>query len=221
MTTYHGKLVLPGNVSEYTGTPVIYDPWNETFVSVDWVQEENSMDITLESRKSLAVIITEEAQQLIASHSSQVSYIINKGTEVTLTEFTRSTCKALDYPSFTGSKLVSLPDDVQQEEKDFGGFIRYEADFQATAGQQVVVAIEEAAEAIEVFVNGNSAGYQITPGYYFDVTPFLQEGENHLVIEQATTLGLSAGSGKMEQRMRGAAHAITGLSGTVKLYTLA
>ena len=51
-----------------------------------------------------------------------------------------------------------------------------------------VEAAKDAAEAVEVFVNGVSAGIQIVPAFRYDIAGLVKEGSNTLAIEVATTL---------------------------------
>ena len=46
----------------------------------------------------------------------------------------------------------------------------------------------KAAEGVEVFVNGVSAGIQIAAPYRYDLSGLMKEGKNELRIEVATTL---------------------------------
>ena len=39
-----------------------------------------------------------------------------------------------------------------------------------------------------MFINGHSLGIQVAPPFRYEVTPYLQTGENSIVIEVATTL---------------------------------
>lgn len=196
--TYRGILKLPAE-----GKHVGYDAWNQQFLALD-----DEIHLELDPRKSLIILFTEEEFKTVR----EPEYVRKEE----LTEFRRSVCKAADYPSFGEAKPVTLPDNVQREDKKFGGFIRYETHFTAKAGVPVLVELEDAAEAIEVFVNGHSAGIQITPGYRFDVSEYIEDGDNLLVIEQATTLGLANGGG-MAAKMSGKPHAVTGLEHPVVL----
>ncbi len=104
----------------------------------------------------------------------------------------RSLCGAIEYPSFSEEKEVSLPDFVEREKPDFGGFVRYEKSFELTgaesASDKIILEITDAAEAVEVFVNGVSAGIQIVPAFRYDIAGLVKEGSNTLAIEVATTL---------------------------------
>ena len=92
-------------------------------------------------------------------------------------------------------------------DKTFSGFIRYETRFTGPAQK---LEITDAYEAVEVFVNGKSAGIQVVPPFRFDLRGLAQDGENTLVIEIATTL----------ERERGDIEnaAPTGITGKVALY---
>ena len=83
---------------------------------------------------------------------------------------------------------VSLPDRLAVEQPEFSGFARYETAFPGTAGQTVLLEIEDAAEGVEVFLNGTSLGIQIVPPFRYDLSGLIRTGENRLAIEVATTL---------------------------------
>ena len=55
-------------------------------------------------------------------------------------------------------------------------------------GEGLLLEISKAAEGVEVFVNGVSAGIQIAAPYRYDLSGLVKEGENELRIEVATTL---------------------------------
>ncbi len=70
-----------------------------------------------------------------------------------------------------------------------------------------------------MFLNGKSLGVQVVPAYLFDLTENIIKGENHLVIEVATTLERERAKypnslGKTEE-----ATCPSGITGEVKLYT--
>ena len=66
--------------------------------------------------------------------------------------------------------------------------MRYRATFEAKKQNRFVLVIDNAAEGVEVFVNGVSAGIQIVPVFRYDLSGLVKDGENELVIEVATTL---------------------------------
>lgn len=70
--------------------------------------------------------------------------------------------------------------------------IQYDLSFALTgaerASDKIILEITDAAEAVEVFVNGVSAGIQIVPAFRYDIAGLVKEGSNTLAIEVATTL---------------------------------
>ena len=83
---------------------------------------------------------------------------------------------------------MSLPDHLEEEEPLFSGFVRYEKKIQLTDPAHAILEISDAAEGVEVFLNGKSLGIQIVPTYVYDLSDAAVQGENELVIEVATTL---------------------------------
>ncbi len=124
-----------------------------------------------------------------------------------LTGFSQSVCKALDYPNFGPAAEIAKPASYALTDKKFSGFIRYETRF---TGRAQLLEITDAYEGVEVFVNGQSAGIQVTPPYRCDLRGLTQDGENSLVIEVATTLERERGNIKSA--------APTGITGEVALY---
>lgn len=104
-----------------------------------------------------------------------------------LTQWKRSTCRAIDYPAFGPARPITLPDPLDREEPDFSGFVRYERTITST-GEKTVLEITDAYEGVEVFVNGQSLGIQIVPPFRYNLTHYLHQGENQLAIDVATTL---------------------------------
>ena len=129
------------------------------------------------------------------------------------------------YPDFgpeDGAVEVSLPDHLEEEKKTWSGIARYENALEAEAGKRYLLTISDAGEAVEVFVNGKSLGYQIVPEYQFDLTEAVKPGQNAVRIEVATTLEreMSTTPDRMDVLMGKdtTPHCASGLNGTVKLY---
>ena len=64
---------------------------------------------------------------------------------------------------------------------------------------------------MELFVNGASQGIQILPPFLYDITEAVQDGENDIRIEVATTLERERGANKGKQ-------APIGIYSAVKVY---
>lgn len=149
------------------------------------------LKLHLEPRKSLILFFDEaetEPAEGIEQCLEEISHASQAWRQLPLNNWSRSTCDAISYPAFGVGKQVSLPDLVEKELPDFGGFIRYEKTITLSALHSALLEITDAAEAVEVFINGVSAGIQIVPTFVYDLSKLLKEGENELRIEVATTL---------------------------------
>ena len=193
---YCGVVTVPAK-----GYCYAYDAWANAVLPLSGAGSANGTDvpILLEPRKSLFIVF---------------------GHEVQLSGWTRSTCESLAYPKFNEAKPVVLPDHLAEEQPMFSGFVRYETVFTADAGSRYILDISDAAEGVEVFVNGRSAGIQIVPRYRFDLSALVTPGKNALAIEVATTL-----ERKCFPMLTGMKKMITpppaghsGITGTVALY---
>jgi hypothetical protein len=98
--------------------------------------------------------------------------------------------------------------------------VRYENPFLTHGDEKIVLEVTDAAEGVEVFVNGHSAGIQIVAPYFFDISSLVIEGENTLVIEVVTTLEREAVHlyGINAQMGENKISSLSGITGYVKLY---
>ena len=150
----------------------------------------------------------------------------------------RSFCENLKYPDFGPEKEVVLPDTLAEEEPLFSGIVRYgnrivlpAAEDQAcedcsqktlngrkASDVRYLLAAEDAAEALEVFVNGKNLGIRIAPPFRYDLTEALVPGENTVVLEVATTLEREASQFPGMFGMKMEPKCGSGLTGEVRLY---
>ena len=65
----------------------------------------------------------------------------------------------------------------------------YRRRLEVAAGASVFLRLPEVVDAVEVFINGQSAGRTAWPPYVFDLTDLLHGGENDLEIRVSNTLG--------------------------------
>lgn len=100
----------------------------------------------------------------------------------------RSICRSIDYPAFKEKKTVEIPDNLAEEWPDFSGFVRYENQIVWEKGTRFLLEIQNASEGVKVFVNSVSSEIQVASPFRYDLTDFMKEGENEIVIEVATTL---------------------------------
>lgn len=169
---YRGEISLP-----VAGPYYEYDAWENTTYAVSW--KENRITVCVEPRKSLIVICGDRkcAARTVAS-----------GKRTELRSWTRSVCTSLCYPDFTDRKQVILPDSVNAEDRYYVGFARYETDVDIPDGAGYTVEITGENTAVELFVNGVSAGIQVVSPYVYDISGLIRKGNNSLRIETASTL---------------------------------
>lgn len=138
-----------------------------------------------------------------------------KGQELPLRGWKRSLCAGVEYPAFGPAVPVELPDQLAQELPEFSGYARYETAFQLGEAGPLVLELSDAAEGVEVFLNGESQGLQIAPPFRYELRG--QAGKNLLAIEVATTLerhchAIQAGGPDREPCCG------SGLTGTARLF---
>lgn len=170
-----------------------YDAWENRLHGANYNGEE--LKLELEPRKSVFLILDREDQRNEPEENRLFTSLVTEKLKHGRWEaselrsgWKRSICRSIDYPAFADRKTIELPDCLEEEEKLFSGFVRYENIFYAQEGQEIILEITDAYEGVEVFVNGRTLGIQIVPVYRYDLSDVLQTGENTLVIEVATTL---------------------------------
>lgn len=97
---------------------------------------------------------------------------------------------AKEYPSFRDQQTICTPRDIDLKYKDFSGTIRFETslmlDVEPDPSSELF--IEDANEAVEVWVNKTYIAMKICPPYRFSIGPSLQKGQNIIRIEVTNTL---------------------------------
>lgn len=210
--TYKGVVAFP-----IKGNCYAYNAWDNRLERVEAIPSENGTKILVEihPRKSLIIMFDDAKEELLFEP------IKTAGTELELQRnWTRSICRSIEYPNFKEEKEVKLPDQLAEEKPEFSGLVRYENSFLSQGDEKLVLEVTDAAEGVEVFVNGVSAGIQIVPPYHFDISALVKNGENRLVIEVATTLEretvhLYAINNRMTENK---ISSLSGITGHVKLY---
>ena len=127
--------------------------------------------------------------------------------------WTRSVCKAIDYPCFTHESAIDRFLPYSDLDPAFSGLIAYDCNFSLEAHEKperALLKITAAGEDVELFLNGVSLGIQVLQPFVWDVTANLRPENNHLRVEVATTLERETGANPENQ-------APTGLFGHVQL----
>ena len=74
--------------------------------------------------------------------------------------------------------------------EEITGTVRYEGMlWKNREASSLILDLGNAYETAEVFINNISVGVRICKPYRFDLTSFLQEGQNQIVVEVTNTLG--------------------------------
>lgn len=213
---YHGRIVIPR-----TGKCAVYRAEFHRLERAEISCRNGStiLEASIPTRQSLILLFDEFAEEELLIPFRTLAA---QGRELAVNgPWIRSICKSMEYPNFTEAKQVRLPDIVSKEKPKFSGMIRYENTFTVTKpGVRMLLEITDAYEGVQVFVNGKSAGIQVVPVYYFELTELLKTGENQLVIEVSTTLERERRAGKespLELLQRRKVMQPTGITGIVKL----
>lgn len=207
-----GRLTLPG----LNGPCYWYDPWFNRCEPADAQDTPDGLAVQIEvAPLKPKVLVPGTPPEGVTLYTAP-----GTGAEIPLTGWTRAICEGAAYPQFGPAVPVTLPDALAAEQPGFSGFVRYETRFALDAPANLRLCISDAAEGVEVFLNGKSAGIQIAPPFAYDLTG--RAGENVLVIEVATTLErqcypLLEGYRKLMAPVPAGG---SGLTGTAKLYSL-
>lgn len=160
----------------------VYDAWENQLENLE--QSGSVVQIKITPGKSLCIIpkpnmgVLRPNADLAAYQKSDFS-----------TGWVRRQCESLQYPGFTNSVQTNLPDQLAKEQPEFSGFVRYEKPLYVRKSYiSCLLIVEDAAEGVEVFVNGRSLGIQISSPFQYEIGKDLQQGENSICIEVATTL---------------------------------
>ncbi len=176
--------------TELDGEVYLYDAWDNCIEPVE--MEERALKLEIEPLKSRIVVFDHTAASEEVENVKKEKIYDRPEEKKEKLEFSgkwkRSICTSVEYPAFVKEKEIKLPDCLAEEEPEFSGFVRYENTLEVKKGDQVYLEITDAHEGVEVFVNEVSLGIQIVPVYRFDLSDKLEDGENRIRIEVATTL---------------------------------
>ena len=188
----------------------VYDPWDNACREALWAEEQVALRV--EPLKSFFLVS--------GGCDGAFARQVKAGEEIPLTGWQRSTCEGAEYPRFSVPVATALPDGaaLAEAKPEFSGYVRYECAFHLEREEKLALCLMDAAEGVEVFLNGESAGIQIAPPFEYELKG--RAGENILRIEVASTLErecypLLEGYRKM---MAPVPESASGITGEVKLY---
>lgn len=212
---YQGKVTLQG----VDGRKVVgYDAWNNCLYPVDI--RDGQIQLSIDPSKGIIFLLDNNIEETQLCQTPEQKTSSGEYKAIDLTDgFTRSLCQSIEYPAFGQAKEVCLPDSLAEDEPRFSGIARYEKVINIADPAHAILEITDAAEGVEVFVNGISCGIQVVPGYIYDLSQVAIAGENTLAIEVATTLERGTYTGT---NMFGAPEpeptCKSGITGIVKIY---
>lgn len=208
---YEGIVRFPG----CRDTCCFYDPWENCLYRANnkTGKSAHGVTITLQPLKSMVVVFGNVPQE-----SPELPVI--SGKELRLSPWSRCLCSGIDYPYFSDEESVMLPDALAEQKPEFSGYARYKTTFETDGSGKLLLCIEDAAEGVEVFVNGTGCGIQVAPPFIYDLTRWATAGKNELVIEVSTTLEracypLLKG---YQKQLTPEPSSASGLTGSVRLY---
>jgi hypothetical protein len=105
--------------------------------------------------------------------------------EILLSDWTRSLCKAIDYPEFGDPEPIVLPDILTGRMLGFSGLACYETVVVLDHPKALTLEISEAIGGVEVFMNGETLGLRAKLPHRFDLSDLAWKGKNYLAIEVA------------------------------------
>lgn len=217
---YKGHVEIQELNMEEADTLYGYDAWENCIRPLRFADRQLLLEI--EPLKSRIVIADPDVtkEELAALQKEEI--IVGGNKEIVSFDhlWKRSICRSIDYPIFVEEKDVVLPDKLEDERPDFSGFVRYENSFVGEEGAKLCLDITDAAEGVEVFLNGESLGIQIVPVFRYDLSKKVRAGVNDLAIEVATTLERENAGGidVMGQVME--AKSKSGITGEVRLWKM-
>lgn len=167
-----------------------YNAWFNRIEKISSQEDQlgTNLNVYIEPGKSLIVAFDEHKDKDIKIYDNLAEMKTKHQTDQSA-GWLRYTCNSEDYPHFSMAKDVSLPDHLAEEQPEFSGFVRYEKEINfRQVPDHVILEITDASEGVEVFINGNTQGIQITAPYRYDIRQAIHPGKNSVCIEVATTL---------------------------------
>lgn len=176
---YKGRIRI-----NHRGSCYGYNAWENILekLPIQRSEEGTLLQAEIEPLKPLIVIFDNEEDEI------QDPLCLGEGKRPFTMGWKRSICRSIDYPAFKEKKTVEIPDNLAEEWPDFSGFVRYENQIVWEKGTRFLLEIQNASEGVKVFVNSVSSEIQVASPFRYDLTDFMKEGENEIVIEVATTL---------------------------------
>ena len=154
-----------------------------------------TIEMSESNGKTLISLALEPYQSLMVSFSEGLvekpnfKALEKKRSLEILTPWRISCSQTAAEDSFHGQQELSALVNIKKNHPDFSGTIRYESSFKIeNLYESAMLSLGEIYETAELWINGKNAGVRICPPYKFDISEFLQIGENSLRIDVTNTL---------------------------------
>lgn len=184
--TYKGTVVLP-----ITKKMVCYDALSDRYEEIVQTHLGDRTLINLELAPAESIVLVEEKEQNCKRiHQSFENQLANMNVIDISDGWNVSMVRSVEYPDFGKEEYMEILRPISQDHPTFSGVIRYRKNIcinQAKKPEKAYMKAENVYEVMRVFVNGTEAGYRLNPPYQVELTGHLNDGENEIIIEVATT----------------------------------
>ena len=177
--TFRGSVKLPvDKVVYYNG---LKDRYEEPVYTADG-------EVILELAPIESVILMAADKECTAVHTSFTDQLAGLAARDISANWKVSLINPKEYPvSFETMEMPELVE-VSESHPTFSGIIRYEKSVTLDAvPAKAILKLEQVYEVAHVFVNGEDAGYILTPPYQIEIGSYLKTGENEIKVEVLTT----------------------------------
>lgn len=182
--TYKGTIELP-NEKEV----VCYDALADRYEEIAQNRQNGTTSVYLElAPAEIMVLVEKNGQECVKMHESYTEQLAGMKKEDISSDWKVSMVRAIEYPDYGSEEQVEILRPISEKHPAFSGVIRYTKQIRIDkAPEKVYLKAENIYEVMSVFVNGRAAGYCLNPPYQVELSGYMQEGENEIAIEVATT----------------------------------
>ena len=184
---------------------MIYDAFsNQTYKFASTIEgQQQIFNLHLAPYQSL-ILVSGKSNDLIPAKKSELGNV--NDVEISL--------RAFNETKYRVNFKADLNTNLMNRYPCFSGAVKYHFRYSFIT-KDVLLEISEAYEIVEVIVNGKLAGVKIAPEYLFDISEYLEIGENSFEIIVINTLARNQHDA-MSQFL---ALEPMGITGTLKFYT--
>ena len=184
--TFTGTVTLP------TEAPVVfYDAMDDCYEEAEYEIRSGHTVVSLTLERGHSCVLMEKKDIVpVRKHLSSKEKIRALEKMDISNNWTVSRARAIDYPTFAPENIFEADSlkPISRIDPAFSGIIRYEKTVVLDkTPEEAYLRIKEAYDVCRMSVNGQDAGMCLIPPYQFDLSGLLQEGENRICIEAATT----------------------------------